>query len=120
MKTITTLCLLLFMASASAAPAITYDVLEDVTQYGISDPVVESYHLIVTIRDLEVSKGESKVILLRKMLHWKFSTFDEGVQTRESILRLKDLLEEPHHEILEKISEIVRELTNGTKPDTLE
>lgn len=120
MKIILTLGLLLLWASARSEPTITYDVFADVTKYGTSEPVVEGYHLLVFVKDLEVLSDGSKAVLVDKMFHWKFVNYEEGLQTREALLKLKTLVGADHQKPIEQISEIVRELTNGTKPDNLE
>lgn len=122
MKTIITLYLLLFWVSAQAQdyPTITFDVISDVTQYGTAGPVTERYHLLISIRDLDVSDADSTVVLKNKMFHWSFANYDEGLQTREALKKLKTLVGIENQETIERISAIVKELTEGTKPGRLD
>lgn len=99
---------------------IRFDVVPDVTIYGDTGPVIEGYHLVIQLKDIELFTETQKVILKQKNFHWKFHSYEESTEVRKGLVKLKSLLGPEHSEEIDKISDIVRELTAGVKPDSVE
>lgn len=98
---------------------VAFNLAADVLQHEGGQPFTEAYHLIVQLENIIIVNGDESLMIRQKMFHFRFGNYQEGLEVKTALVRLKKLLPEAHHDKVTEIIGIVTELTNGTKPSTI-
>lgn len=99
---------------------LAYDIIPDVILPDEGTPVIEAYHLILSLKDVELTGSDGGVRIVKRMYCWKFSDYREGLEVRKKLYALGALLSSEDSETLSQLSAIVKELTSASEPTKLQ